>query len=169
MSLLKKVIKANSQEHAIEIIKWWKSKGIIVDGYDGCSFKQLPYYGLDGNGVFSNFSLKTANSRGYEVIELPATLPKRGDKVLVWDDIKEWSDKAIFLTYIQGADCPVIVVDENYEKEFLNNEEFSYAVYKNYKPISKEDTSLIELTMDEALNELAKVKNVDVSRLRIKK
>jgi hypothetical protein len=131
--------------------------------YDGT---QHTFNDTENNGTMSGDMFNPEDMTKY--VE-PNPLPKRGDRVLVWDVEEKNAKTRIFLAYIEKGNNPVIAVDPIYEEEFLNNKEFSYDLYQKYKPIPKEDTSLVELTMDEALEKLAKLENVDVSRLRIKK
>jgi hypothetical protein len=61
--------------------------------------------------------------------------PKRGDRVLVWDDSEDLAKESIFLCNIEKAQMPIFIVNKLYEREFLNNNVFSVACYKHMKPL----------------------------------
>lgn len=60
--------------------------------------------------------------------------PKRGDKVLVSDNSKEWHER-FFAGEIEGAICPFQAVSLNFVREFLNNEPFDTFPWKYMKPL----------------------------------
>lgn len=55
--------------------------------------------------------------------------PKRGDMVLVWDDLSS-QEEAIFLASIEGAENPYLVVSDQDEDEFFTNKPFNFDYYK---------------------------------------
>jgi hypothetical protein len=61
--------------------------------------------------------------------------PKRGDKVLVWDDNEENAKECIFLTEIEGAKFPYICVNTISEEAFINGNTFHPTFWKNIKPL----------------------------------
>jgi hypothetical protein len=63
--------------------------------------------------------------------------PKRGDRVLVWEDNDEPIER-IFLADIKSACYPIITVGLSTEKEFLNNKPFIFSVFSNMKPLPTE-------------------------------
>ncbi len=63
--------------------------------------------------------------------------PKRGDRVLVWDNNEENAVERIFITEIEGAYNPCLCVAELSENHFLNGEKFYFSWFKNIKPIPK--------------------------------
>jgi len=78
--------------------------------------------------------------------------PKRGDRVLVWDNSEERAKIRIFLTKIEGSANPIVVVYNPDEESFLNNEEFDTTQFKHMKPLPIEQpketdfkTKVIEL------------------------
>ena len=86
--------------------------------------------------------------------------PKRGDRILVWDDSESDAKELIFLVEIKGCKLPIRVVVPNNERRFLNNEEFSSEGYKFMKPLPIEQpketdfkTKVIELIESE-INDL---------------
>jgi hypothetical protein len=64
--------------------------------------------------------------------------PKRGDRVLVWDDENEEIVERFFLTEIKGTKYPFNVVRIEYENEFINNKIFDTTCYKHMKPLPTE-------------------------------
>ena len=63
--------------------------------------------------------------------------PKRGERVLVWDNDESDTAERIFLAEIEGAAIPIIVVRYGNESEFLNNKLFYTIGYKYMKQIQK--------------------------------
>ena len=59
--------------------------------------------------------------------------PKRGDKVLVWDD-NNYCER-IFLAEIKKSEYPIVTVHHHYEKDFLNDDVFSVVCFKQMKPL----------------------------------
>jgi hypothetical protein len=59
--------------------------------------------------------------------------PKRGDKVLVWDD-NNYCER-IFLAEIKKSKYPIVTVNYHYEKDFLNDDVFCVVCYKHMKPL----------------------------------
>jgi hypothetical protein len=60
--------------------------------------------------------------------------PKRGDRVLVWDDDEEPKEK-IYLTYSDGERYPYRVVLVGFENEFKENKPFESCAYQHMKPL----------------------------------
>jgi hypothetical protein len=78
--------------------------------------------------------------------------PKRGDRVLVWDDSEDLALESIFLCNVEKAKLPIFTVNRLDEEEFLNNDIFSISCYKHMKPLPIEQpketdfkTKVIEL------------------------
>ena len=76
--------------------------------------------------------------------------PKRGDKVLVWDD-NNYCER-IFLAEIKKSEYPIVTVHHHYEIDFLNDDVFSVVCFKHMKPLPIEQpketdfkTKVIEL------------------------
>lgn len=63
--------------------------------------------------------------------------PKRGDRVLVWDDNDDPIER-IFLAKIEGAKNPIVVVNGEYKNEFQNNQLFDSSQYEHMKPLPTE-------------------------------
>lgn len=146
------VIKNLNPEMGKEIIKYFQSLGIDTKNYTGSVSEQdymsNIYYGVIDNN-FSNYfpsDIKRANA---EIIELPI-LPKRGDRILVWDYNESTATERTFLTFITGAHRPVIVVDLMYERNYKKGEPFFTSSWSYWKPISKEE--IIELTLEDISN-----------------
>ena len=116
-----------------------------------------PYYGVDYKGCFDNWSFEQMTRQKMNVIELPSGLPKRGDKVLVWDYDEEKASERIFLAYLDGTDNPVITVCSCDEDAYLNNKPVSISVWKNYK--------LIEIILELTLDEVAQKFNVSTVKI----
>jgi hypothetical protein len=68
--------------------------------------------------------------------------PKRGDRVLVWDNKEEYAEERIFLAKIEGAISPYICVCNGDEESFKKAENFNVILWKNMKPkkVIKKDT-----------------------------
>ena len=82
--------------------------------------------------------------------------PKRGDRVLVWDDSEDLALESIFLCNLEKAKLPIFTVTRSDEEEFLNNDIFSISIYKHMKPLPIEQpketdfkTKVIELIENE--------------------
>jgi hypothetical protein len=69
--------------------------------------------------------------------------PKRGDRVLVWDDEEENAIECIFLTEIEGALYPYTSVANEYEEDFINGDIFHTNTWKNIKPIQIAKDTLV--------------------------
>jgi len=66
--------------------------------------------------------------------------PKRGDRVLVWDNNENEIKKLIFVNYTEGAYHGVVCVQKQEEKKFLNNETFYTENFKHMKPLQTEQS-----------------------------
>jgi hypothetical protein len=78
--------------------------------------------------------------------------PKRGDRVLVWDDENSEPLKAIYLETVIGCTQPFLVVAPECEEDFLQGYKVDFITYKQMKPLSIEQpietdfkTKVIEL------------------------
>lgn len=69
--------------------------------------------------------------------------PKRGDRVLVWDDEEENAIERIFITKIENAKFPYICVSKNSEEVFINGGIFSICEWINMKPIQIPKDTLV--------------------------
>jgi hypothetical protein len=85
--------------------------------------------------------------------------PQRGDEVLVWDRYESKAVKRIFLAYIEGAEYPIQVVLNGYEKLFKNEKPFATTKYQNYKTIPQKT----KLTMQQIADKFG----IDVNYLEI--
>jgi hypothetical protein len=65
--------------------------------------------------------------------------PKRGERVLVWDDWDEPKER-IYLTYSKGERYPYRVVSVGDEDKFNKNELFESCAYQHMKPLPIEQT-----------------------------
>lgn len=153
----KSVIRVLSVEHGAQVIQWFKNQGVATLNFLGEAVGH--YYGLNENGNFDHWR-KLFD--GYTEIMLPE-LPKRGDKVLVWDYHENSAVEKIFLAYIEEMSNPVICVTRDDEENFLNNKKVSACHWKHYKLI--EPIVEVELTLDE----IAAKFGINVSQLKIKK
>lgn len=80
-----------------------------------------------------------------EELEKPK-LPKRGDRILVWNSFdRDWVER-IFITYIKGAKNPIVCVTDIYEKEFNSGEPFGTTAWDKWKPIEKK---VLEITLED--------------------
>jgi hypothetical protein len=75
--------------------------------------------------------------------------PKRGDRVLVWDDEEQNAIECIFLTEIEGALYPYTSVANEYEEDFINGDIFHTNTWKNIKPIQIAKDTLVWVKNDE--------------------
>ena len=69
--------------------------------------------------------------------------PKRGDRVLVWDNAEENAIECIFLTQIEGAEYPYICVLTEDEEDFIYGNKFDTNRWKNIKPIQIPKDTLV--------------------------
>jgi hypothetical protein len=156
------VIKVKNIEHGAEVIQWWKDQGVDTCSYLGSDSNF--YYGLINN-KFAYYTLKEVQVAKARIIELPNELPQRGDEILVWDYDEKYTERRIFLTYIEGAIVPILCVDKNNEDKFKCGQEFYTTRWKHWKPIPKEE--LVELTVEDISN--GKGVGVKPELIRIKK
>jgi hypothetical protein len=95
-----------------------------------------------------------------EIIELPDEF-ERGERVLVRDKYgHEWHEST-FITKIDGAVYPYVVVASNYEGEFINGEKFDITRYTQCKKLSTQK----EITMQEIADKFG----ININDLKIKK
>ena len=64
--------------------------------------------------------------------------PKRGDRVLVWDDNEERSYNRIFVAEVKGAVFPFVTVHEKNEIDFTDNLPFTTEYWSKMKPLPTE-------------------------------
>tara|TARA_R110000868_G_scaffold399209_1_gene672868 strand:+ start:218 stop:601 length:384 start_codon:yes stop_codon:yes gene_type:complete len=70
---------------------------------------------------------------------------KRGDRVLVWDDIEDTKSERIFLRKIEGASCGIVCVRKKDEDFFEDGGiGFDIICYKNCEAIEPMKTKAIE-------------------------
>lgn len=145
------VIKVKNPEHGAKVVKWWKDQGVntknYVGNYDG------RYYGIIDNN-FVCYTLAQVQSANATIIELPNELPQRGDEILVWNTFENNAQTRIFVTYIEGHIYPVFTVEKGMEEDFKNKKTFGSSMWRNWKPIPKEDIveELVELTVEDISN-----------------
>lgn len=96
----------------------------------------------------------------------PEWKPKRGDRVLVWDDSEDLARDFIFLEYIKGSNYPYIVVSKSNEENFIKNIDFGTSVFKHMKPLPIEQpketdfkSKVIELIDDIILERTENIAN----------
>ena len=146
------VIKNLNPEMGKEIIKYFQSLGVDTKTYTGEISKQddwlCIYYGVI-DGYFGNYSYNTVQVKNAEIIELPS-LPKRGDKVLVWDGEGQSPIEALFITYIEGAHYPIVVAASSDIDLYLKGEPFGISTWRYWKPKPKE--KIVELTLEDISN-----------------
>lgn len=157
------VIKVLNKEHGKKVIEYWKNKGVDVRGYSGVVTEEdnnvFIYYGVI-DGYFSNHAKQWVLYNNAEIIELSDEF-ERGERVLVRDrDNSEWYER-IFLTKIDGAIYPYVVVVSNYEDDFINGKKFDITRYTQCKKLATEK----ELTMQEIADKFG----INVNDLKIKK
>ena len=82
--------------------------------------------------------------------------PKRGDRVLVWDNDESKAEERIFLAEIKGSSYPIRTVASDCENDFKEEIEFETTEYKKMKPLPIEQpietdfkTKVIELIENE--------------------
>jgi hypothetical protein len=157
------VIKVLNREHGKKVIEYWKNRGVYTGGSLGIiteeDGKEFIYYGVI-DGMFSNYGYQEVLEHNAEIIELPGEF-KRGERVLVRDrDDSEWYE-SIFITKIDGAVYPYVVVSSNYEDEFINGKGFYTTQYTQCKKLPTQK----EITMQEIADKFG----IDVNNLKIKK
>jgi len=158
------VIKSLTPEHGAKIIEWWKSNGVNTNGLDG-SYSEAGkhnsiYYGLF-DGVFGNLNVDIVRKNNMIVIELPTPDLKRGDWCMVWDgDCSKV--KRIFVTKIEGAKYPHIVVIKGHEEEFIEGKPFHTSKWEYCEPLQTKT-----FTLDQAKDIIAKVENIDKDNIEI--
>lgn len=81
-----------------------------------------------------------------EELESPK-LPKRGDRILVWNTCTNCWLERIFITYIKGAKHPVVCVTDIYEEEFNSGESFCTTAWDKWKPIHEK--KVLEVTLED--------------------
>ena len=145
------VIKVKNPEHGANVIKWWQNQGVNTSFFDGCDIGY--YYGIIDNN-FTCCTLEQVQSANATIIELPNELPQRGDEILVWNTFENNAQTRIFVTYIEGHIYPVFTVEKGMEEDFKNKKPFGSSMWRNWKPIPKEDIveELVELTVEDISN-----------------
>jgi hypothetical protein len=125
------------------------------------TFVQLGYFYIK-NGIFPVISrndnfldwTELTTDQFIEMFDKKETewQPKRGDRVLAWDDSEDLAKDFIFLEYIKGSNYPCIVVSKSNEENFIKNIDFGTSLYKHMKPLPIEQpketdfkTKVIEL------------------------
>ena len=73
------------------------------------------------------------------------TTPKRGDKVLCWNDFEDCAETRIFIAEIEGPMYPYHVVSQFYEQEYKDDLTFITVKFKHCKSISQFDKNLLAL------------------------
>lgn len=68
----------------------------------------------------------------------PEFSPKRGDRVLVWNDSENEPNNRIFLAEIKGSELPIIVVNRHWEDKYSCGQPFETTEFKNMKPLPTE-------------------------------
>jgi hypothetical protein len=76
--------------------------------------------------------------------------PKRGDRVLVWDDDESKAEERIFLTEIKGVNSPILVVCNAWIKEYSENKLYNVVRFQHMKPLP------IEQPKEDKVTEAAK-------------
>lgn len=142
------VIKSLNLKMGKEIIKYFQSLGVDTKNYTGSVCLFNIYYGVI-NGRFNHYFLNDVKKANAEIIELPI-FPKRGDRILVWDDVEKYAIESIFLTFIEGAIQPIIAVSTNDTNLYTKDKPFLTVNWKNWKPIEKE--VIVELTLEDISN-----------------
>lgn len=157
------VIKVLNREHGKKVIEYWKNKGVDTYGYLGADTEEegdiFIYYGVI-NGNFDNYRYKYVLEHNAEIIELPLEF-ERGERVLVRDSDDENWVESIFVTKIDGAKRPYVVVSYFDEDEFMNGDVFNTVKYKQIKKLQAKK----EITMQEIADKFG----IDVNDLKIKK
>jgi len=137
-----------------------KYKDYIGKTFKGFKFEYVEYSNLSYNDIMNKFIGKDLKIQYYYELKncfftdsgywYPAELviaqlekqtfkPKRGDKVLVWDNAEENAIECIFLTEIEGTKYPYICVTQSQEEKFINGYGFDIAFWKNMKPITEKE------------------------------
>jgi hypothetical protein len=85
--------------------------------------------------------------------------PKRGDRVLVWDDEESKARERIFLVELKGAEFPIVTVTIDTIDKFKNGHPFNITSYQHMKPLPIEQpketdfkSKVIELIENEIKN-----------------
>jgi hypothetical protein len=91
--------------------------------------------------------------------------PKKGDRVLVWGSSVRIEER-IFITKIEGAREPYVVVVESDEKDFLEGKVFSTIEFKHMKPLPIEQPkeNKVELAAKEYLENVNTKVHKDLER-----
>lgn len=91
-------------------------------------------------------------------------LPRRGDRILVWDYDEEGALEAIFLVYIENSRYPVIIVRDDCEELFKNDKKndkkFETVKYKYWKPLPKTKKLFTLKELQVKIIEWAKERNI---------
>jgi hypothetical protein len=92
--------------------------------------------------------------------------PKRGDRVLVWDNSEEPLN-AIYLETVIGCTQPFLVVDDESEESFLKGNEFDFVTYKHMKPlpIEQQTEDKVEVASEIYAEQNAKDDNISYHNL----
>jgi hypothetical protein len=93
--------------------------------------------------------------------------PKRGDRVLVWDDSEKNASELIFVTKIEGHNTPIVVVTPMCEKNFLEGKGFDTIEYQHMKPlpIEQQTEDKVEVASEIYAEQNAKDDNISYHNL----
>lgn len=157
------VIKVLNVEHGKKIIAYWKSKGIDTRTYTGASLNS--YYGVVNDYFNIWYNMPKHTEEIFLPNDLPNDLPKRGDKILVWNENVYNKQERVYLAYIENTHYPIIAVAKNQEEYFFNGSKFITTSWKNWSFI--EEDIIVELTMEDISN--GKGVGIKPELIRIKK
>jgi hypothetical protein len=114
-----------------------------IDQFIGKDLK-IKFYDIEYNSFFTYSGFHYPADLVIEQLEKQKTeieneifKPKRGDRVLVWDNDKEYAEERIFLTEIEGAVNSYVCVVGTDEKLFEEGKTFQIYVWRHIKLLPK--------------------------------
>ncbi|MCP5006662.1 MAG: hypothetical protein GY941_22375 [Planctomycetes bacterium] len=147
------VVNCTTEEQAKTLLKWahskgkkWGSGGSYLNSTNWEEYRQHTCYNLTKGRFGGANEYRTSTILSYEeALAEPEWQPKRGDRVLVWDDHKENAVERIFLAEIKGVYYPIYCVADCHEDGFENGETFDLCCWANMKPLPTIDPAITEL------------------------
>lgn len=101
-------------------------------------YRPLGRYGRGSYGTFEmDFTLDCILHPASDFLPQEKPTFKRGDLIKVWGNNENMAVEMIGLTFVDGAEYPVVCVNKYDEEKFRNNELFRTLSWKHWKPITE--------------------------------
>jgi hypothetical protein len=130
-----KTFKGFKFEHKKHCLGYYSNMNLFIDVE-----LKITDYEKSTNSFITNSNFYYPADLVIAQLEKQTFKPKRGDKVLVWDDNEDMlAVERIFLTEIEGSTYPYICVDQDCEEDFTNGKTFHNTSWINMKPLPEKE------------------------------